>query len=91
MSLSETEENLVIWGGASLLLLLITIISYISYRIFLPKKMAKKKRHMDELLTLRSTGVKLAVLSKIRPGGTDAQINPEDPGKNTSPSADPLP
>jgi hypothetical protein len=84
MSLTKTEENLVIWGGAALLLLLITLVSFISYGIFLPKKRAKQLQKMENIISLRNHAKKVQVLETIKSNKLtgSVQISPELPGAN---------
>jgi hypothetical protein len=83
MSLTKTEENLVVWGGATLILLLITLVSYISHRIFEPKKMAKANIKIENILSLKRDATTIKVVSTIMGDMQlvgDIKVSPELPG-----------
>mmetsp|Transcript_17032 Transcript_17032/g.32064 ORF Transcript_17032/g.32064 Transcript_17032/m.32064 type:complete len:102 (-) Transcript_17032:11-316(-) len=86
MSLTKSEENLVIWGGASLLLLLIAIISFISYRVLLPAKV-KNTQKLENILSTRNYAKKktvIEILTKAR-DEEDGRIIPVEQVSQTQP------
>lgn len=87
MTLTKTEENVIIWGGACMILILIAIISYISYRMFLPKKIAKAKQRIEDIISLRNHAKKVQVVTMIKGAKTpdnSAKISPELSNTNNS-------
>lgn len=79
MSLTKTEETLVIWGGASMILVMVTILSYFSYRKFLPKTVEKNKiLKMEDVVELssRENSRKTKVLEVQRKIDNDNKVIP---------------
>ena len=80
MSLTKTEEDLVVWGGACLILVLIAIISYFSYRMLLPKKMAKAIEKAENKKNNKNIIRKNTIVENIRSlSKSSIPITPEKP------------